>query len=131
MFHADEHPLPPHTFTQFRVGSIKPFGLGDHLAPPRAAWRTARFTATLASCILYPFRLRPFAPRTAASPAAFAVSSLIALPARACPAASAIQGTGATCPITIFAVLTSLPFISRTTEAAASGQSSASFCLTS
>ena len=53
------------------------------------------------------------------------------LPASAWPASAATHGVGATCPSTTRARATVLPFIFSATEAAARGQSSASFCRTS
>src|SRR5579862_3861140 len=94
----------------------------------RTAWSSARFTATRASCTLYPFWLNGLASATAAFAASSALSVVMALPVSACSAWVAAHGVGATCPKTIRAEPTVLPFIFRATDAVASGQSSASFC---
>src|SRR5713101_7575894 len=83
--------------------------LGHGYALP--ACSSARFTATRASCTLYLFPLNGLAPRTAASPALAAFSSVSALPLRNSSAAVARQGMGATCPSTIRAEVTVLPLI--------------------
>ena len=55
----------------------------------------------------------------------------MALPASTLAASAATHGVGATWPSTMRAPATVVPFIRSATEAAASGQSSASFCRTS
>src|SRR5262249_41227649 len=97
---------------------VEAIGYITHAAPPAAA-RTARFTATRASwifCWLLP-RLRDA--ETAASAAAPAVAWVTALPAKGCAPSFETQGIGATCPSTMRALLTVLPFMFRATAAVA------------
>src|SRR4029077_8158129 len=114
--------LPAQRVAKVGMRCIEAVGLGLHVAgelvrrsahafpPLPAAASSARFTATPASLILYPFWLSGRALLTAAAPAAAAVFSSIALPVMASAASSETQGTGATAPKTMRADFTVRPF---------------------
>src|SRR5579883_914805 len=127
----DKQPLPLNMRATVAAGSWIQSGNFHGYAFTPAAARIARFTATRASETLYAFWLSGLASATAAFAAASAVAAVTGLPESALPAAADSHGVGATCPMTTLAEETFEPCIFSVTEAAASGQSSASFWRTS
>jgi len=75
---------------------VEAIEFANHAAPPDAAFKSARFTATRASWTLYELCESALAFLNAASAALCAVSSLMFWLIRACSASSEIHGTGAT-----------------------------------
>ncbi len=90
----DELCFPAQSRTEVRMAGVEAIELAFHAAPP--AFRIARLSATFASWTLYAFWLSGVAFFSAASAAAFALSSFSGLPVNSCSASGEIQGTGAT-----------------------------------
>src|SRR5581483_6873498 len=127
---GDELPFPAQAGAEVGMAGIEAIGFGNHAAPP-AAFNIARLTAICASRILWLLFLSAFAPSTDFWAATDAVSSFTSLPARKAAASAGIHGVGATAPITMRALFTVPPSMSRATAATARGQSKAFFWRTS